>query len=67
MTVSLSLPCMQPYGGPDALKSFVDAAHELGLAVLLDVVYNHFGPSGITPASLVHILRMRIRRRGAAR
>jgi maltooligosyltrehalose trehalohydrolase len=36
----------QPYGGPDALKRFVDAAHEAGLAVLLDVVYNHFGPSG---------------------
>ena len=36
----------QPYGGPDALKRFVDAAHRKGLAVLLDVVYNHFGPSG---------------------
>jgi len=36
----------EPYGGPDGLKRFVDAAHEKGLAVLLDVVYNHFGPSG---------------------
>jgi maltooligosyltrehalose trehalohydrolase len=36
----------EPYGGPDALKRFVDAAHSKGLAVLLDVVYNHFGPSG---------------------
>jgi maltooligosyltrehalose trehalohydrolase len=36
----------QPYGGPDALKRFVDAAHARGLAVLLDVVYNHFGPVG---------------------
>jgi maltooligosyltrehalose trehalohydrolase len=36
----------QPYGGPDALKRFVDAAHQKGLAVLLDVVYNHFGPVG---------------------
>jgi maltooligosyltrehalose trehalohydrolase len=36
----------QPYGGPDGLKRFVNAAHEKGLAVLLDVVYNHFGPSG---------------------
>lgn len=36
----------EPYGGPDALKRFVNAAHEKGLAVLLDVVYNHFGPSG---------------------
>ncbi len=35
-----------PYGGPDALKRFVDAAHAKGLAVLLDVVYNHFGPVG---------------------
>ena len=36
----------EPYGGPDALKRFVDAAHRRGLAVLLDVVYNHFGPAG---------------------
>ena len=36
----------EPYGGPDALKRFVDAAHGNGLAVLLDVVYNHFGPVG---------------------
>jgi len=35
-----------PYGGPDGLKRFVNAAHRAGLAVLLDVVYNHFGPSG---------------------
>jgi maltooligosyltrehalose trehalohydrolase len=34
------------YGGPDALKRFVDACHANGLAVLLDVVYNHFGPVG---------------------
>jgi maltooligosyltrehalose trehalohydrolase len=34
------------YGGPDALKRFVNAAHEKGLAVVLDVVYNHFGPVG---------------------
>jgi malto-oligosyltrehalose trehalohydrolase len=32
-----------PYGGPDGLKRFVDAAHARGLAVLLDVVYNHVG------------------------
>jgi maltooligosyltrehalose trehalohydrolase len=36
----------EPYGGPDALKRFVDAAHGKGLAVVLDVVYNHFGPTG---------------------
>jgi maltooligosyltrehalose trehalohydrolase len=34
------------YGGPDALKRFVDACHNHGLAVILDVVYNHFGPTG---------------------
>jgi maltooligosyltrehalose trehalohydrolase len=34
------------YGDPDALKRFVDAAHERGLGVILDVVYNHFGPDG---------------------
>lgn len=36
----------EPYGGPDALKRFVNAAHAKGLSVLLDVVYNHFGPVG---------------------
>jgi maltooligosyltrehalose trehalohydrolase len=34
------------YGGPDGLKRFVDACHRAGLAVLLDVVYNHLGPDG---------------------
>ncbi len=36
----------EPYGGPDGLKRFVDACHARQLAVLLDVVYNHLGPSG---------------------
>jgi maltooligosyltrehalose trehalohydrolase len=36
----------EAYGGPDGLKRFVDACHARGLGVLLDVVYNHFGPSG---------------------
>ncbi|WP_035352188.1 malto-oligosyltrehalose trehalohydrolase [Edaphobacter aggregans] len=36
----------EQYGGPDGLKRFVDACHAHGLAVLLDVVYNHFGPVG---------------------
>ena len=35
------------YGGPDALKWFVKEAHVRGMAVLLDVVYNHFGPSDL--------------------
>lgn len=34
------------YGRPDDLKHFVQAAHERGLMVLIDVVYNHFGPEG---------------------
>jgi maltooligosyltrehalose trehalohydrolase len=34
------------YGGPDGLRALVDAAHGRGIAVLLDVVYNHFGPDG---------------------
>jgi maltooligosyltrehalose trehalohydrolase len=34
------------YGGPDGLKRFVDACHGRGIGVILDVVYNHFGPSG---------------------
>ncbi len=34
------------YGGPEGLKRLVDACHQRGLAVLLDVVYNHLGPAG---------------------
>jgi maltooligosyltrehalose trehalohydrolase len=34
------------YGGPEGLKKLVDACHQKGLAVLLDVVYNHLGPEG---------------------
>ncbi|MGM0489800.1 MAG: malto-oligosyltrehalose trehalohydrolase [Planctomycetota bacterium] len=34
------------YGGPEALKRLVNACHQRGLAVLLDVVYNHLGPCG---------------------
>ena len=34
------------YGTPDDLRGFVDAAHGLGLGVILDVVYNHLGPDG---------------------
>ncbi|GFO57248.1 1,4-alpha-glucan branching enzyme [Geomonas sp. Red276] len=35
------------YGGPDALKRLVKAAHEQGIAIIIDVVYNHFGPSDL--------------------
>jgi 1,4-alpha-glucan branching enzyme len=35
------------YGGPDAFKRFVKAAHEHGIAIIVDVVYNHFGPSDL--------------------
>ena len=34
------------YGGPAGLKTFVNACHQLGMAVVLDVVYNHIGPEG---------------------
>ena len=35
------------YGGPDALRQLVKSAHEHGIAVIIDVVYNHFGPSDL--------------------
>ncbi|CAN5523166.1 malto-oligosyltrehalose trehalohydrolase [soil metagenome] len=35
-----------PYGGPEGLKRLVDACHQHGIGVLIDVVYNHFGPVG---------------------
>lgn len=35
------------YGGPDALKRFVDACHQRGLIVLLDIVHNHYGPGDL--------------------
>ncbi|MDH5499381.1 MAG: alpha-amylase family glycosyl hydrolase, partial [Nitrospira sp.] len=34
------------YGGPDGLKRLVDACHGMGIAVIMDVVYNHLGPEG---------------------
>ena len=36
----------ESYGGPSAFKRFVDACHQQGIAVALDVVYNHLGPEG---------------------
>lgn len=35
------------YGGPDGLKSFVKAAHQRGIRVIMDVVHNHYGPSDL--------------------
>ena len=43
--VDFFAPC-RLYGRPDELRAFVDAAHANGLGVILDVVYNHFGPDG---------------------
>ena len=43
--VDLFAPC-RLYGTPDDLRAFVNEAHSLGLAVILDVVYNHLGPEG---------------------
>jgi maltooligosyltrehalose trehalohydrolase len=34
------------YGAPDEMRRFIDRAHQVGLGVILDVVYNHFGPDG---------------------
>ncbi len=41
----------ESYGGPHGLSRFVDAAHAHGLGVVIDVVYNHFGPEGSVVAS----------------
>ncbi len=43
--VDFFAPC-RLYGRPDDLRKFIDTAHSLGLAVILDVVYNHLGPEG---------------------
>jgi maltooligosyltrehalose trehalohydrolase len=41
-----SFAVQNSYGGPEGLKQLVDACHQQGLAVIMDVVYNHFGPEG---------------------
>lgn len=43
--VNLFAPC-RLYGAPNDFRAFVDAAHQLEIGVILDVVYNHFGPDG---------------------
>ena len=55
------------YGDPVGVRHFVNACHEKGLAVLLDVVYNHLGPVGITSAGLRHTLPLPTARRGERR
>lgn len=45
------------YGGPEAYRRFVDAAHARGLGVFQDVVYNHLGPSGNVLPSFCPFLR----------
>lgn len=48
------------YGHPDDLRSFIDYAHAVGIAVILDVVYNHFGPDGnYLPAFTKHYVTKR--------
>jgi len=55
------------YGRPDDLRRFIDAAHGLGLGVLLDVVYNHVGPEGNhLPAFTPHYFSKRETEWGAA-
>ncbi len=44
--VAYSFAVQNSYGGPQGLKRLVDACHASGLAVILDVVYNHLGPEG---------------------
>ena len=49
----------QAYGGPEGLQKLVNACHARGLAVLLDVVYNHLGPSGNYLAKFAHYFNSR--------
>ena len=55
------------YGGPQGLQRLVDAAHRVGLGVLLDVVYNHVGPKGNYLGSLAPTSRIVTTRRGGRR
>lgn len=49
------------YGGPDGLKRFVNACHQRGLAVILDVVFNHLGPEGNYLGEFAHYFTGRYR------
>jgi maltooligosyltrehalose trehalohydrolase len=53
--VALYAP-QERYGGPAGLKQFVNACHANGLAAILDVVYNHFGPDGNYTGQFGHYL-----------
>ena len=68
-TASTSSAAQSSYGGPLGLQRLVDAAHADGLAVILDVVYNHVGASGSAGADGVRpvLHRTSTRRRGARR
>ena len=55
------------YGGPRALQRLIDAAHRVGLAVILDVIHNHLGPEGYYLAALGPISPIAIAPRGARR
>jgi malto-oligosyltrehalose trehalohydrolase len=44
--VAFPYACANAYGRPDDFKQLIDEAHQRGLMILLDVVYNHFGPEG---------------------
>ena len=51
MTESSPFAVQESYGGPDGLKRLVEACHRAGMAVILDAIYNHFGPEGnVLPA-----------------
>ena len=68
MTACCPLRPTAAYGTPDELKALVDAAHDHGLMIFLDVVYNHFGPDGNYLARLrAAVLPRRHRRRRGAR
>ena len=51
--VNLYAPC-HVYGTPDQLKAFINKAHQYGIGVLLDVVYNHLGPEGNQLTEFAH-------------
>ena len=44
------------YGGPEGLKRLIESCHKIGLAVILDVIYNHFGPEGNVFPAFGHYL-----------